>query len=152
MTATTTTRPPARTPFSSHSHLPRTSHRTSSTPSGLPARTPASVGQPNPPALTPSSQRAPQTPSPNYFGLVVEPGRSNPADSNAGEQRQEELEPAAPLRYDLLPPTKRRTYRSRRTQISRPFVGSRSIASPSTSVMEISRASVSGTELLPYLL
>ncbi|KAA8564653.1 hypothetical protein EYC84_011562 [Monilinia fructicola] len=79
-------------PRSSHSHSHSQSHRTSSNPSTTTpimspiGRVPASVGQTLPPT---SALRSPgiqgeqvRSPSPNYFGLIVEPS-SNPRDSNA---------------------------------------------------------------------
>ena len=88
MTATTTSRSTPRTPWSSHSHT-RVHQKSSTTPQGPPARTPVSVGQPLPPLLS-AKVRSPQkhqselrSPSPNYFGFIVETS-NNPADSNAG--------------------------------------------------------------------
>ncbi|MCJ1419283.1 hypothetical protein MMC32_005637 [Xylographa parallela] len=88
MTAATTSRSTSRTPWSSHSHS-RTHQKSSTTPHGLPTKTPASVGQPLPPLLS-AKIRSPlkqqlgvRSPSPNYFGFIVE-NSNNPADSNAG--------------------------------------------------------------------
>ena len=88
MTAATTSRTTPRTPWSSHSHS-RTHPKSSTTPHGLPTRTPASVGQPLPPLLSAKirsplkQQHGLRSPSPNYFGFIVE-NSINPADSNAG--------------------------------------------------------------------
>ncbi|MCJ1379842.1 hypothetical protein MMC17_002945 [Xylographa soralifera] len=88
MTAATTSRSTSRTPWSSHSHS-RTHQKSSTTPHGLPTRTPASVGQPLPPLLSAKirsplkQQHGLRSPSPNYFGFIVE-NSINPADSNAG--------------------------------------------------------------------
>ena len=87
--STTTTSRPTLT--SSHSHRPSHSKpKSSTTPYGPPpSRTPASVGLPRPPsmstsnALSPKGTGDPRTPSPNYFGFVVE--SSNPPGSNPGE-------------------------------------------------------------------
>ena len=87
MTTATSTRPSARTPWPSHSQS-RQRPKPSTTPLGLPTRTPASVGQSMAPLLSararsPSQTHDPRSPSPSYFGLIVEAG-SNPVDSNAG--------------------------------------------------------------------
>ena len=85
MTTTASSRPSPRTPWASHPQA-RCHHKPSTTPAGYPTRTPGSVG------LVPSSVKSrassnqpevPRSPSPNYFGLIVEPGH-NPVDSNAG--------------------------------------------------------------------
>ncbi|KAM3074899.1 phosphotyrosine-specific ptp2-like protein [Clarireedia jacksonii] len=95
MVTKTTTRPSPRS-SSSHSHSYSQSQRISSKPSSTTTttaimsptagRVPVAVGQPVPP--TSSALRSPGTqgeqvrpPSPNYFGLVVDP-TSNPRDSN----------------------------------------------------------------------
>ncbi|MCJ1390522.1 hypothetical protein MMC18_003382 [Xylographa bjoerkii] len=88
MTAATTSRPTPRTPWASHSHS-RTHPKSSTTPLSPPSRTPASVGQSLSPLLS-AKVRSPlkqqhglRTPSPNYFGFIVE-NSNDPADSNAG--------------------------------------------------------------------
>ena len=89
MVTKTATRP---TPRSSHSHSHSQSHRnssrTSTTPLSPPARIPPSVGQSLPPNTSvllrsPAVQTDVRTPSPNYFGLVVDPA-SDPRDSGVG--------------------------------------------------------------------
>ncbi|MCJ1243252.1 hypothetical protein MMC30_000449 [Trapelia coarctata] len=86
MTAATTTRATPRTPWSSHPQG-RTQQRPSTTPLGVPARTPGSVGQPLPPLTSkirsPKQQNDQQSSSPSYFGFVVEPS-NNSTDSFAG--------------------------------------------------------------------
>ena len=87
MATTTSARPTPRTPWSSHSQS-RQHPKSSTTPLGLPTRTPASVGQSKPPLLSakvisPSVQLDARSSSPNYFGLIVEAG-TNPVDSNVG--------------------------------------------------------------------
>lgn len=64
--------------------------RPTTTPHGLPARTPGSAGQPtstsaglSTKARSPYAQRTLRTPSPSYFEYVVDPG-SNPPNLNAG--------------------------------------------------------------------
>ncbi|KAI4213240.1 MAG: hypothetical protein LQ351_004186 [Letrouitia transgressa] len=62
----------------------------STTPRGLPIRTPASVGQTLSPSLsgrTRSPSRDPQISSPSYFGFVIDPG-SNPTDASPGRARK----------------------------------------------------------------
>ena len=82
--AATTSRTP-RTPWSSHT---QSQSRSSTTPLGHPARTPASVGQNVVPALTPQarspSTKTTQTSSPSYFGLPPETDSENPTNSDAG--------------------------------------------------------------------
>ncbi|OCT51752.1 phosphotyrosine-specific Ptp2-like protein [Cladophialophora carrionii] len=76
----------------SHSHSHSHSHSRSSRPSTTPRVQPAvaSVGQPVPPLLSPTSVRSPsnakdvKSPSPSYFGFVVGDD-SIPADSNPGK-------------------------------------------------------------------
>ncbi|KAG0647794.1 Tyrosine-phosphatase 1 [Hyphodiscus hymeniophilus] len=90
MVTKTATRP---TPRSSHSHSHPQSHRTpsrpSTTPHSPPARIPPSVGQALPPPIpntllrSPGTQTDVRTPSPNYFGLIVDPA-SDPRDSAVG--------------------------------------------------------------------
>ncbi|CAL3967046.1 unnamed protein product [Diplocarpon coronariae] len=89
MVAKTSARP---LPRASHSHSNSQSHqgssKTSSTPSNAPPRGAASVGQAYPPGAAPflRSPGVPhevRTPSPNYFGLVVDPA-SDPRDSAVG--------------------------------------------------------------------
>ncbi|KAH6670794.1 phosphatase-like protein [Halenospora varia] len=91
MPTKTATRP---TPRSSHSHSNSQSHshrassRTSSTPLSPSSRIPPSVGQPLPPnsvtqLRSPAAQAEVRTPSPNYFGLIVDPA-SDPRDSGVG--------------------------------------------------------------------
>ena len=84
MTTTAPSRPSPHTPWTSHSQS-RSHHKTSTTPAAFPTRTPGSVGLvPLAKGKTSSHQpEAPRSPSPNYFGLIVEPGQ-NPVDSNAG--------------------------------------------------------------------
>ena len=87
MTAATTARHTPHTPWSSHSQA-RTHQRSSTTPLGLPSRTPGSVGQPLAPhssssVRSPKQHRDPDTPSPSYFGFVVDPS-STATDTNAG--------------------------------------------------------------------
>ena len=86
MTAATTTRHAPHTPWSSHSQA-RTHQRSSTTPLGLPSRTPGSVGQPLAPhpsssVRSPKLHRDPGSPSPSYFGFVVDPS-NNATDTNA---------------------------------------------------------------------
>ncbi|KAF4623987.1 hypothetical protein G7Y89_g14189 [Cudoniella acicularis] len=94
MVTKTATRPTARSSQShSHSTSPqpqshRNASRTSSTPLSPISRVPPSVGQPLPPGSaallrSPAAQSGVRTPSPNYFGLVVDPA-SDPRDSGAG--------------------------------------------------------------------
>ncbi|KAE8449186.1 hypothetical protein EG329_008353 [Mollisiaceae sp. DMI_Dod_QoI] len=80
----TTARPPPR---SSHSQAHRASARPSATPLS-PPRVAPSVGQPLPPnsnpyLRSPGGQTEVRTPSPNYFGLIVDPA-SDPRDSGIG--------------------------------------------------------------------
>jgi tyrosine-protein phosphatase 2/3 len=90
MVTKTATRPNPR-PSHSHSHTHSQSNRSSSrtsTPLGPPPRVAASVGQtlpPNAPAFlrSPAIQEEVRTPSPNYFGLIVDPA-TDPRDSGAG--------------------------------------------------------------------
>ena len=87
MATTTSARLTPRTPWPSHSQS-RQHPKSSTTPLGLPTRTPASAGQSKPPllsakAISPSVQLDARSSSPNYFGLIVEAG-SNPVDSNVG--------------------------------------------------------------------
>ncbi len=89
MVTKTATRP---TPRSSHSHPHSSSHRSprATNPLSPPPQAPASVGQSLPPNAVPFL-RSPgvhtevRTPSPNYFGLVVDPA-SDPRDSGIGPQ------------------------------------------------------------------
>ncbi|CZR53863.1 related to protein-tyrosine-phosphatase [Phialocephala subalpina] len=84
----TAARPPPR---SSHSHSHSQTHRASARPSTTPLnplRVAASVGQSLPPNSTPflrspGAQTEVRTPSPNYFGLIVDPA-TDPRDSGAG--------------------------------------------------------------------
>ena len=87
MATTTSARLTPRTPWPPHSQS-RQHPKSSTTPLGLPSRTPASVGQTLPPllstkAISPSAQLDARSSSPNYFGLIVEAG-TNPVDSNIG--------------------------------------------------------------------
>lgn len=82
-----------KSPSQSHAHThSRSSHsRPSTTPRAAPA--PASVSQNMPPLLTPSmrpppASQSPRTPSPSYFGFVVN-GTSNPPDSNPGHHTRQ---------------------------------------------------------------
>jgi hypothetical protein len=76
---------------SSHSHSHSQSHRTSrssTTPLSPPSRVSASAGQSLPPNAvntlrSPGVQTDVRTPSPNYFGLVIDPA-SDPRDSGVG--------------------------------------------------------------------
>jgi tyrosine-protein phosphatase 2/3 len=86
-TKTSTSRP---TPRSSHSHSHSTSHRmrSSTTPLSPVSRVSASVGQSLPPNAvpylrSPGVQTEVRTPSPNYFGLIVDPA-TQPGDSGVG--------------------------------------------------------------------
>jgi hypothetical protein len=93
MVTKTTTRPSPRSSHShshSHSNSLSHSHRSASRPSTTPlsptARIPHSVGQALPPTSllrSPGHQVEVRTPSPNYFGLVVDP-TSDPRDSGVG--------------------------------------------------------------------
>ncbi|KAL3420996.1 Tyrosine-protein phosphatase 1 [Phlyctema vagabunda] len=84
---------PRPTPSSRPSHSTSQSHRTSSKSSTTPMSTPAvsrippSVGQALPPNIntlrTPSAVTDVRTPSPNYFGLIVDPN-TDPRDSGVG--------------------------------------------------------------------
>lgn len=86
----TAARPPPR---SSHSHSHSQSNRSSARPTTTPLspqRVPASVGQALPPNSNPflrspalQTQTEVRTPSPNYFGLIVDPA-TDPRDSGAG--------------------------------------------------------------------
>ena len=85
MTATTTSRPSPRAPWS-----PRSPSQAlpipSSTPTGYPARTPNTTGQSAPrisKALSPHAARTQRSTSPNYFEYVADPN-TNPPNSNAG--------------------------------------------------------------------
>ena len=85
MTATTTSRPSPRAPWS-----PRSPSQTlpipSTTPAGYFARTPNSTSQPAPrisKALSPHVARTQRSTSPNYFEYVADPN-TNPPNSNAG--------------------------------------------------------------------
>jgi hypothetical protein len=83
------------TPTSTPSHLhsqsekPKMAIRTSTTPYTPSSRLPPSVGQALPPSSALLRSQAPQadgrTPSPNYFGLLVDP-TSDPRNSAAGPQ------------------------------------------------------------------
>lgn len=76
MSAVTTSRPSPQSPWSPS--MSRGCAATSTTPSAIPPRTPASVGQiPTPSfftqaACSPRLMQPPRAPSPNYFGLVVD--------------------------------------------------------------------------------
>ncbi|TVY40574.1 Tyrosine-protein phosphatase [Lachnellula occidentalis] len=89
MVTKTTTRPTPRSSQShahSHTHPHRTSSKSSTTPKSPTSRVPHSVGQPLPPPpslRSPGAQVEARTPSPNYFGLVVDP-TTNPRDSAVG--------------------------------------------------------------------
>jgi hypothetical protein len=93
MTTKTATRPTPRSQHShshSHSQSHRTPSRTSTTPLTSPVRIAPSVGQAHPPNSTsnlllqsPGAHTGVRTPSPNYFGLVVDPA-SDPRDSGVG--------------------------------------------------------------------
>ncbi|PVH77818.1 hypothetical protein DL98DRAFT_423014 [Cadophora sp. DSE1049] len=89
MVTKTSTRPPPRSAHShSHSQSSRTSSKSTATPSNSLPRVAASVGQAyppsNPPYLrSPAVQNDVRTPSPNYFGLIVDPA-TDPRDSGAG--------------------------------------------------------------------
>ncbi|MCJ1261339.1 hypothetical protein MMC22_001203 [Lobaria immixta] len=98
MSTATTTRPSSGTPWSS---LPpsRSVSKSSSTPHGLPSRTPGSAGQVMSQGLaaksrSPRSSRDPRTSSPSYFEFVVDPS-SNPTDSNAGGHAKKNWSPGA---------------------------------------------------------
>src|ERR1700729_2739337 len=85
--STATTSRPSRSPWNAHAQ-DRPKQRPSTTPHGLPTRTPTSVSQPMPPMLSPNSRsprasQDPRTPSPNYFGFVVDQSH-DPPDSNPG--------------------------------------------------------------------
>jgi hypothetical protein len=86
--STAATSRPSRSSWNSHTQE-RPRQRPSTTPHGqLPLRTPASVGQPLPPTLSPNARsphpsQDPRTPSPNYFGFVVDSSH-DPPDSNPG--------------------------------------------------------------------
>ncbi|KAI9681811.1 MAG: hypothetical protein M1829_000556 [Trizodia sp. TS-e1964] len=88
-TATAARRPSPQSPWERSSSPNRSQMRaqkSSTTPFGLPSRTPASVGQTIPPL--PSSRQArppldPRTSSPNYFGFVVDPTIDLPNSSDA---------------------------------------------------------------------
>ncbi|PBP28003.1 hypothetical protein BUE80_DR001017, partial [Diplocarpon rosae] len=90
MVAKTSTRP---LPRSSHSHSNSQSHQNSSKPSTTPSsnappRVATSVGQAYPPGAapllrSPGVQNEFRTPSPNYFGLVVD-SANDPRDSGVG--------------------------------------------------------------------
>jgi hypothetical protein len=90
MVTKTATRPSPRSSHS-HSNSQSQSHRSSSrtsTPLEPPARVPPSVGQALPPNAntylrSPGVQTDLRTPSPNYFGLIVDPA-SDPRESAAG--------------------------------------------------------------------
>ena len=92
MVTKTATRPTPRSSHS-HSHSQSQSHRTpssrsSATPLSPPPRVAASAGQSLPPNTipflrSPALQTEVRTPSPNYFGLVVDPA-SDPRDSAVG--------------------------------------------------------------------
>ncbi|CZT42185.1 related to protein-tyrosine-phosphatase [Rhynchosporium secalis] len=90
MVTKTTTRPPPRSAHShSYSSSNRTSSKSSTTPTNPLPRVAASVGQAHPPNAAPFL-RSPavqndnaRTPSPNYFGLIVDPA-SDPRDSGVG--------------------------------------------------------------------
>ena len=71
--------------------------RPSTTPHGLPARTPGSGGQSNTTGLSakarsPHTQRTLRSPSPNYFEYVADPV-SNPPDSSAGGHTKKNWNP-----------------------------------------------------------
>jgi hypothetical protein len=85
----TAARPPPRSSHShSHSQSQRSSARSTTTPLN-PPRVVASVGQALPPSSNPylrspgTQQTEIRTPSPNYFGLIVDPA-SDPRDSGVG--------------------------------------------------------------------
>lgn len=89
MSIATTTQSSPENPWDPYSPL----KMPSTTPHGLPSRTPGSVGQVMPPRRSAKARSPrplthpsedPPTSSPNYFELVANP-RSNPTDSNAGE-------------------------------------------------------------------
>ena len=86
MTATTTSRPSPRGPWSPRSPI-QSVPVSSTTPAGYPSiRTPGSAGQSTPrvsKALSPHASRTQRSTSPNYFEYVTDPN-SNPPNSNAG--------------------------------------------------------------------
>lgn len=90
MVTKTVARPPIprSTPSHGHStsqsHLQKTAMRPSTTPLS-PSRIPPSVGQALPPLLRSPAHVEARTPSPNYFGLIVEPA-SDPRASAVGPQ------------------------------------------------------------------
>lgn len=98
MSAATTTRPSSGTSWNPHPPS-RSVSKSSSTPHGLPLRTPGSVGQGTSQGLaakskSPRPARDPRTSSPSYFEIVVDPC-SNPTDSNAGGHGKKNWSPGA---------------------------------------------------------
>ena len=87
MSTAATTRPSPPSPWASQNPS-RSISRPSTTPHGLPARTPGSAGQPattglSAKARSPHPHRTLRSPSPNYFEYVADPV-SNPPNSGAG--------------------------------------------------------------------
>ncbi|KAL8644933.1 MAG: hypothetical protein Q9226_007521 [Calogaya cf. arnoldii] len=104
MTAAATTRMSPSTPWV-NSPSPRTHPMPSSTtPHGLPIRTPASVGQPlSPPIHNRSKSTQPPVASPGYFGFSGEP-TSNPTDTNLSQSRKTKGLPSMTPRPSVLTP------------------------------------------------
>ena len=79
-----------RSPWSSHSSKNRSHPRASTTPLAPPPRTPGSVGHNMTPLLSPTAppnpvpSQSPRTPSPNYFGFIVDQS-NDPPSSNPGQ-------------------------------------------------------------------
>lgn len=79
-------------PSSSHGHSHKKSSSRSSRPSTTPRAhpNPVSVGQANPPLLSPKTfTKDPKSPSPSYFGFVVNTDDTNPPDSNPGHHARQ---------------------------------------------------------------
>lgn len=102
-TAATTRRSP-NTPWVSSPSCRPLPMPSSTTPHGLPIRTPASVGQPTPPSLL-NKSRSPQAPfaSPGYFSFAGEQ-TVIPADSNQVQARKNQATSAATPRPSVRSP------------------------------------------------
>ena len=95
MTAAATTSRTPRTPWASHSQS-----RSSTTPLGHSARTPASTGQNTVSTLATPQARSPsnkvRTSSPSYFGLTPDPDAGNPTNSDAGGHARKNWKSSSP--------------------------------------------------------
>ena len=105
MTTATSTRPSPRPQWTQHGGRP--TQRPSTTPLGLPTRTPGSVGQGGTPHLStkaksPVRSNDPRAPSPNYFGLIVEPSNTAADSNNAAHVRGNWSPPSSSIRANAV--------------------------------------------------